>query len=578
MKTKKNVKWLVVGVTGIIAFILALIGYSSYFYDNQIDRNTLDIIFYSIKIFGFDIIDNYASPLPFSLEVARWLAPGVLIYFVVNGLIYLFWRQLKIFGVRFYKNHIVISGINKNSVYLIDNLIQKKEKVVVVSKSISESEKAAIEEIDGTVFIGNIDNREVLEKISAEKAKCFVFLEEDDEKNISSALSVSKILSSTQTTQYLYTHISDFLIMKELNSMNYFENPENRSLADINNGLRIFSVNERTARVIFNKSAPDIFRPMTQKSDNVIHAALFGNDELAKCLVIHFARMCHYPNFKNIDLTIFCENDKFLVQLQNHFPQLNKLINLKTVVIEPEIPDNRQIAELYNNSPFDVIYLACENDRHTVRILHSLTKIIFGKKVNTVVTIKNPDGILGKWYPPVNLGDLIIHKYNVTSENYTADSIIAGKIDKLAQIIHNDYYSKIKADGHLNPAKESHREWDYLPEEYKNKNRLQADHIWVKLRSINAKAVFSLKETEEYNFENDSEIVETLSKMEHNRWATQMILNGWKYGTVRDDKKKNHPDLIPYADLPEEVKQKSRDIILNIRNLLKQMELKIIKN
>ncbi len=497
---------------------------------------------------------------------------------MAQGLIYLFNHQLKIFIAGFYKNHIVISGVNKFSVYLINNLLKKKEKVVVVTQNIFESDKTTIEKTGGSVIFGDINNKEVFEKISGEKAKCFVFLDEDDEKNISSAVSVSKLLSNAQPIPCFYTHISNFLIMKELDNINYFENPESRSLANLNNRLRIFSVNERTARVIFNKSAPDIFRPMTQKSDNVLHAVLFGNGELAKCLVIHFARMCHYPNFKNIDLTIFCENDKFLVQLQHHFPQLNKLINLKIIFINPETPDNKQIVEHYNATPFDVIYLACDNDITTLHILNSLTKITFGKKVNTVVTIKNPEAILSKWHSPGNPGDLIIHKYNITPETYTAEALFEMKIDRLAQIIHNEYYSKLKAEGNLNPAKELHREWDYLPEDSKMQFRLQADHIWVKLRSINAKTVFSLKEGEEYNFESDPEIVETLSRIEHNRWATQMILNGWKYGTVRDDKKKIHPDLIPYADLPEEVKQKNRDIILNIRNLLKQMELKIIKN
>lgn len=578
MKTKKNVKWLAVGLAVTTAFILALAGYNTYFFNNQMERNTLDIIFHAIKIFGFDIIDDYVSPLPFTLEVARWLAPGVLIYLLAQGLIYLFNHQLKIFIAGFYKNHIVISGVNKFSVYLINNLLKKKEKVVVVTQNIFESDKTTIEKTGGSVIFGDINNKEVFEKISGEKAKCFVFLDEDDEKNISSAVSVSKLLSNAQPIPCFYTHISNFLIMKELDNINYFENPESRSLANLNNRLRIFSVNERAARVIFNKSAPDIFRPMTQKSDNVLHAVLFGNGELAKCLVIHFARMCHYPNFKNIDLTIFCENDKFLVQLQHHFPQLNKLINLKIIFINPETPDNKQIVEHYNATPFDVIYLACDNDITTLHILNSLTKITFGKKVNTVVTIKNPEAILSKWHSPGNPGDLIIHKYNITPETYTAEALFEMKIDRLAQIIHNEYYSKLKAEGNLNPAKELHREWDYLPEDSKMQFRLQADHIWVKLRSINAKTVFSLKEGEEYNFESDPEIVETLSRIEHNRWATQMILNGWKYGTVRDEKKKNHPDLIPYADLPEEVKQNNRDIILSIKNLLRQMELKVIKN
>lgn len=42
----------------------------------------------------------------------------------------------------------------------------------------------------------------------------------------------------------------------------------------------------------------------------------------------------------------------------------------------------------------------------------------------------------------------------------------------------------------------------------------------------------------------------------HDCWMAQKIADGWKYGPVKDPGKKEHPCLVPYAELPTETKAK----------------------
>jgi len=53
-------------------------------------------------------------------------------------------------------------------------------------------------------------------------------------------------------------------------------------------------------------------------------------------------------------------------------------------------------------------------------------------------------------------------------------------------------------------------------------------------------------------------IVEKLSMSIHDNWAQQRLAEGWKYGPRRDDKGKEHPCLVPYAELPEVEKEYDR--------------------
>lgn len=47
---------------------------------------------------------------------------------------------------------------------------------------------------------------------------------------------------------------------------------------------------------------------------------------------------------------------------------------------------------------------------------------------------------------------------------------------------------------------------------------------------------------------------ERLAENAHDLWAAQRLAQGWSHGSQRDDTRKLHPCLVPYADLPESEK------------------------
>jgi hypothetical protein len=56
--------------------------------------------------------------------------------------------------------------------------------------------------------------------------------------------------------------------------------------------------------------------------------------------------------------------------------------------------------------------------------------------------------------------------------------------------------------------------------------------------------------------------------MEHDRWAADRYLDGWTYAPERDNRRKHHPQLIPYADLSEPMKDLDRFAVRLIPTLL----------
>jgi hypothetical protein len=67
-----------------------------------------------------------------------------------------------------------------------------------------------------------------------------------------------------------------------------------------------------------------------------------------------------------------------------------------------------------------------------------------------------------------------------------------------------------------------------------------------------------------------TKLTELFAKNTHEVWAQQRMAEGWQYGAERDDKKKLHPCLVPYEDLPENEKEyDSRTAMEAIRLIVK---------
>jgi RyR domain-containing protein len=58
------------------------------------------------------------------------------------------------------------------------------------------------------------------------------------------------------------------------------------------------------------------------------------------------------------------------------------------------------------------------------------------------------------------------------------------------------------------------------------------------------------------------ELVERLAENNHNHWARKRIDEGWRYGEKRDDNAKEHPDLVPYGQLPQSEKEYDRKTVI----------------
>lgn len=154
---------------------------------------------------------------------------------------------------------------------------------------------------------------------------------------------------------------------------------------------------------------------------------------------------------------------------------------------------------------------------------------------------------------------------DIFSRLVSRDVMLGGAREELARVIHEKYLNNNKDTKEKTNAMVP---WVELPEEYKETNRRQADDIPAKLKAIGCDftPVSSEKKPKPIKFRKEE--IETMAKMEHERWVKQKFLQGWSYGEKKNDDKKTHPDLVEWDRLSSIAKKKDEHAVQAIPELL----------
>jgi hypothetical protein len=147
-------------------------------------------------------------------------------------------------------------------------------------------------------------------------------------------------------------------------------------------------------------------------------------------------------------------------------------------------------------------------------------------------------------------------------------------VEELAEAIHESFRENCTEKGEKIKDK-FNKPFNELTEAIKEDNRAAARRMHeilalVGLYIVKKEKSAQLEKDQDINIMNHLEYhMELLSEAEHNGWMKQRLNAGWKYGEIRDDEKKIHPDLIPYHKLSNKEKEKDRESIRGYNQKLK---------
>ncbi len=556
----RSIGWGFVIVGGVAAFIFGYLGFEQY-HAGDSRYGWLDIVYRTWQLFVLES-GGVEPPVPLNLEVARILAPIVAAFAAVQLAIDVFRERWRLWRLRFRTGHVVIAGLGRRGCQLAAEALQRGLIVVVIDHEADAARRAELVAL-GAIFIpGDAAHIDVLRRARAAYASQVVAVCGSDGANVRVALTVFELeRQSTGRTGICTTchvQISDYslgLVFREHLAF---------TTEDDSFDIVPFSSFENAARSALNEHPLD-HQHIGPDDRRCVHLVILGFGQMGEALALQAARVGSYANVVPPRITVIDQDAATRSrQFDVRYPLFRECCRIDFVEAAAENPDTLSAIRAITDSTTAVatVALCFDDDSLNIRLALRLREWLGNANAPILVRIAEDAG----------LGMVVegrsaerIYTFGSTTTSCSWDTLIGEPADRLARVIHERYVKQQRAEGR--PEGPNTEPWGRLAPGLRESNRQQADHVPVKLRAL-GHDVRRMQDVAGLDLALTDDQVNLLARMEHARWNAERFVAGWSKGD-KDVKRKRSPYLIPFDELPENVKGWDRDAVRNVPELLR---------
>jgi len=530
------------------------------------------------------------SPLPLTLQIARFLAPAL----TAGGIFLALWEPLNqnyvLFKIRFWKNHIVVCGLSRKAELLILDHIKnvKDYRIVVIEPNAEHGSISQLKKKGVVILQGNAIDEDMLLKTNVFNAKILLALTNDEKINIHIAQKATDIYNQhpelilPNNILQVVLHIDDFYTMNIFKEFHEKAIPEDDLYRKGGSKMdyHAFSIYQLAAMFMVDNFSPDKYVSLVSDEDPPAHLLIMGENLAAQYLILEAAQMYHFANLKKTRITVIADDiTEISTRITTLYPFLNKTVDLRYETTGDFFTYPYPV-------PCDDIslcFVALEDDGKSVYYSRKLRQHLFAHGAmskDSSIKSFNRYADFEKSVPPikvllprntalVNIFDdvafemrsLNIELLNMDDEVCNKRTIVDNRKEEdfIAKHIHYEW-AKSQAEKNKTKIGSMQKEWDKIKDSQKDSNRLPARHLYIKLRYV--KADLSDQETgEELNFDTlEEEIWDRIARMEHNRWNAEKHINGFvlidkvpdkNMGNFLKQNLKCHWDLVAFDQLDQ---------------------------
>jgi len=505
------------------------------------------------------------------------------------GIIYLYVREkIHTMPLLFKQGHVIVCGLNSRSFLVINDLVKRKIKPVIIESDAKNTYLESCKMLGLIVLTGLPSDVNMLKKAGVKKAAYVLSLNDVDEDNAEVALNVMRMVPEKRR------HVLSCII-QVINPQLYGIIRKHAFSARKDSRVRIEFFNQYAlgARTLL-----DTYPAIPSKETGTVPppVVILGAGRLGESILIRIARtwyLSHKDETARLTIALIDVNAASIREgLLIQYPKLSMACDLAAIPLDVGSAAFKN-GEFLKNSPLGrgfTAYICLDDDSlglYAALTLHHLTagkngRFIVRMDHNTSVARLIADEQVGLR----SIQD--IHPVNMFELTANSQLILAGEEEILARSIHDNYCTKEMLKGQTRETNRLLVTWDELGtltekkdgiggEKYRTSNRRQANFIWTKLSLVGCEIgpVTDWDAPIEFRFTPDE--IEHLSSLEHERWMNEKREDGWHYGVQRDDVQKFHPSLVPYGELSEPEKEKDRDTIRQIPEILSRIDFQVYR-
>lgn len=515
----------------------------------------------------------------FPLEVGRWTAAALSDFVILLTIYHVLAGDMRRLRLRWARGHVVVCGLGEVGIELVREFRKDKRKVVAIERALTTPGVAEAEQLGVMVIPGDAKSPETLHKARAEYAQYVLAVCAEDDTNIAIADAVRNLEFVPEGAMCLLLLTSP--VLREMAV---------QQLAPEGNigRCRIIDVPEIVARRTLEDYPLD-FKGIRTDSLARVHLVVIGTGDLGFSLALKALQLCHFANRSRLLLTVVGRDAKaFLDRLEQKHPHAKPWYETQTLEHSPEDPLLLQkLATVSADNQFMTVAVCpragadydAQSETNNVLLAKEIAKIYTASDIKAnrpacfqvLVHLHRQAGfstLLDSGKKPKVFAS--IHPFGLFETFCNRKTLLLEEQDAVAKALHKDFHEH--HGGKL---------WGELSEEFRESNRLAADHVPIKLRAIGLCVVEQGKgetgDLEVFKTQIDASTpvspkLPLLAEMEHARWCAERYLQGWSFGEPKDREERNrlkiHHDLVAWSNLDQKEKKKDWEQIYAIPTAL----------
>ena len=558
--TLRRLEWPILWALVVVAFVLGMVGFST---TGESGYSVTDRVYRTLQLFVLG--GNFEGRLGWELEVARFLAPGVMAYTASQALLVLFREQLRLLRLRFTRGHVIVCGLGRLGLKVTAAFLHRGERVVVIEDEGMDEWIGMAEEMGATVLLGDATTELMLRQARMEFARLIVVVCGSDGVNVETAMRAYTLkVEAGHVGPPLECHVH--IVEEDLCAL--FR--EHRVFKDTGDRFRVllFDIYESSARLLFREYPLDRER-IGPEDGRTVHLIVVGFGQMGESVLLQAARTGHFANGRRLRVTVI-DQDPAVRQrrLMRRYSQLEKVCDVEFRAMEADSAEAfAAVREIASQQDALVSVAVCfDDDARGLSIALALLPGVRPFGVPILLRMATDGGLtalLDAGIADSRFGGLL-RPFPLIGLAADGEALIHREMDAGAMAAHAHFVENRRNGAH-DPADPSLLPWDHLDEDLKDSNRQQADHIAVKLRAFGFTVVKGSGPAPEFT----AEEVECLAKMEHARWNAGRFLSGWRFAPGKKNVElKTSPRLLPWADLPEDIRAYDREVVRNIPRIV----------
>jgi len=519
----------------------------------------LGLFYNAIQLFVLQSFIGPADPVVPLLNIARFGAPLLLAVTAIGTFALLLEKEIREWRLGHLRDHVLICGLGRKG-YELARQFMPTRKVVIIERNENNDYVRTCRDAGAHVIIGDIADPHLLRKARAAQAGEAYLLTGSDGANFSAMIGLSRLKEnggSAAAHPKVWLHVNSLEMCALLRDGKVLR-PVRKNL-----DFEVISLFEVASRdLVVNHLVPLI--PVRLGDPRRFHLFLVGFGRMGRTLVRKLVQTAVTADGKRPMVTVFSKDaDADLKQIEGEVPGIHACCDL----------DIRQ----------GDILLGCTRNELTEAVkatrasghVAAICLAVGSQYANLCTALR-----LAGDYGANHLVGVPLFVRQTESEGWSAladdlskqkegvyqeirgfglladlcqpDSLQQARLDKMAMALHQAYLDDCQP---LNPNKDSHKPWEKLDWIYRQSNRIAADHIRVKLRTLGLDWADD-PSGKPVTFNPTPEEQMLLSKLEHCRWVVEKELFNWSPGDQTDYDRKIHTCLVEWDKLSDTEKQK----------------------